>query len=90
MKRLNSIDTFRGISILWMFLGHLLNWWLIDPDSWLYNFTFNIVDPIGSSAFIFIAGVSTAISLRIRYLRAEISEKYDVKTISREYLYICY
>ena len=87
MKRLNSIDTFRGISILWMFLGHLLDWWLIDQDSWLYNLTFNIVDPIGSSAFIFIAGVSTAISLKIRYLRAVASEKYDSRTIKREYLY---
>ncbi|TFG18817.1 MAG: hypothetical protein EU533_07415 [Promethearchaeota archaeon] len=87
MKRLNSIDTFRGISILWMFLGHLLDWWLIDQDSWVYNLTFNIVDPIGSSAFIFIAGVSTAISLRIRYIRADVSEKYDARMIKREYLY---
>lgn len=87
MKRLTSIDTFRGISILWMFLGHLLNWWLIEQDSWVYELIFNIFDPIGSSAFIFIAGVSTAISLQIRYSRAKISEVYDVKSIKREYLF---
>jgi uncharacterized membrane protein len=88
MKRLNSIDTFRGISILWMFLGHLLDWWLIEQDFWFYkNFIFNIVDPIGSSAFIFIAGVSTAISLKMKYIRAEISDKYDVRTIKKEYLF---
>jgi hypothetical protein len=87
MKRLKSIDTFRGISIFWMFLGHLLDWWLIEQDSWLYNIIFNIVDPIGSSAFIFIAGVATTISLRIRYIRANTSENYDNHTIRREYFF---
>ncbi|TFF86100.1 MAG: hypothetical protein EU517_00905 [Promethearchaeota archaeon] len=87
MKRLNSIDTFRGISILWMFLGHLLNWWLVDQDLWFYELTFNLFDPIGSSAFIFIAGVSTAISLQIRQVRAKISETYDARVIKREYIF---
>lgn len=87
MKRLNSIDTFRGLSILWMFLGHLLDWWLVQGDRWLYYLTYNIVDPIGSSAFIFIAGVSTAISLRSRYLRAETSDEYNEKIIKHEYLF---
>ena len=87
MKRLNSIDAFRGLSILWMFLGHLLKWWLIEQEVWLYDIVFMIFDPIGSSAFIFIAGLSTAISLRSRYLKAENSENYDKSLIKREYLF---
>jgi hypothetical protein len=87
MKRLNSIDVFRGLSILWMFFGHLLHWWLIEQDVWLYDIVIMIFDPIGSSAFIFIAGLSTAISLRARYLRAEKYENYDDNIIKREYLF---
>lgn len=87
MKRLNSIDIFRGLSILWMFLGHLLHWWLIEQEVWLYDIVFMILDPIGSSAFIFIAGLSTAISLRSRYLKAEKSENYNEYIIKREYLF---
>jgi len=87
MKRLNSIDIFRGISLFWMFLGHLLNWWLIDQDSWLYHFIFNMLDPIGSSAFIFIAGISTVIALRARFSKAELTENYTKKIIRREYFF---
>ncbi|MFX1557677.1 MAG: hypothetical protein ACFFC9_10520 [Promethearchaeota archaeon] len=87
MKRIKAIDTFRGLSMLWMFFGHLQAWWLRDTDLWLYNLTFKIVDPIGSSAFIFIAGITTAISIRGRFVKAKISENYNYRVIRKEYFY---
>ena len=65
MKRLKSIDIFRGICMGWMFLGHLLDWWLKAEYFSLKNFTHSILDPIGASGFLFISGVSIAISYRI-------------------------
>jgi hypothetical protein len=87
MKRLKAIDTFRGLSMLWMFVGHLQKWWLSDADSWLYYLTFKIVDPIGSSAFIFIAGITTVISIKGRFAKVKLSENYNYQIIRREYFY---
>jgi len=87
MKRIKAIDTFRGLSMLWMFVGHLQAWWLRDTNMWLYYLTFKIVDPIGSSAFIFIAGITTVISIRGRYAKAVLSEDYNYRIIKREYFY---
>ena len=87
MKRIKAIDTFRGLSMLWMFVGHLQEWWLRDADSWLYDLTFRIVDPIGSSAFIFIAGITTAISIRARFAKAQLLEDYNYRIIRKEYFY---
>lgn len=87
MKRLKSIDSVRGLSILWMFVGHLQNWWLKEEYTWLYDLTFKIVDPIGSAAFIFIAGLTAVLSLQARYKKAELIKNYTAKTIRKEYLY---
>ncbi|MFW9781940.1 MAG: heparan-alpha-glucosaminide N-acetyltransferase domain-containing protein [Candidatus Heimdallarchaeota archaeon] len=87
MKRLKSIDTFRGLSMLWMFVGHLQNWWLRDSDLWLYNLSFTIVDPIGSSAFIFIAGLTAVLSVRQRFIKAQLNDEYKPQMIKREYFF---
>jgi len=70
-----------------MFIGHLQAWWLREEDAWLYNLTFKIVDPIGSSAFIFIAGLATVLSLRSRFIKAQLSESYNYRIIRKEYFF---
>ncbi|MFX1496613.1 MAG: hypothetical protein ACFFBH_03710 [Promethearchaeota archaeon] len=85
MKRLKSIDIFRGSCILWMFVGHLQDWWLTDSDRWLFHLTYNIVDPIGSSAFIFIAGLTAVLSLRSRRLKAQ--DTKNLQLIRKEYFF---
>jgi len=87
MKRLKSIDIIRGLSILWMFIGHLQEWWLKEEYTWLYDLTFKIVDPIGSAAFIFIAGLTAVLSLQARYKKAQQINNYSIKAIRKEYLY---
>ncbi|MHA1291733.1 MAG: heparan-alpha-glucosaminide N-acetyltransferase domain-containing protein [Promethearchaeota archaeon] len=86
MKRLKSIDIFRGLSMIWMIIGHLSGWWLRDEDIWFAHLIFSILDPIGASAFIFIAGVSSVISLRNRYEKAQISNGYTIQQIKNEYM----
>lgn len=72
--------------MMWMFLGHLLGWWLRAEDYWINDITHSIMDVIGTSAFLFVAGISTAISYRNRCKKAEMVEDYTMKTVKNEYI----
>ncbi len=87
MTRLKSIDILRGLSMCWMFLGHLEDWWLIGRDNWFNTYTHAIFDVVGSSAFLFVSGLSTAISYRNRVKKAESTEGYDMKSVKYEYFF---
>jgi uncharacterized membrane protein len=87
MKRLKSIDIIRGTSMLWMFLGHLMHWWLKIEDLWFYDVMFSILDVLGASAFIFISGVSTTLSYRKRRVKIEKSGSDVDKRSRNEYLF---
>ena len=85
MKRLNSIDSLRGLSMLWMFIGHLSGWWMVIEDMYIAHLLFAIFDPVGASAFIFVSGISTVFSVRNRDKKSMIDEFYNPKVIRREY-----
>jgi uncharacterized membrane protein len=68
-KRIKAIDRFRGVSMLWMILGHNLAWVLAPNFEIFHDVIFNIVDVIGSSGFIFISGVSMGLSYKRRQLQ---------------------
>lgn len=87
MKRLHSIDIFRGLSILWMLVAHLQHWWLREEDLWIYHLTWAIFDVIGAAGFLFIAGVSTAISYKNRIDKVENTENYNLKMLRTEYMF---
>ena len=87
MQRLKSIDIIRGTSMLWMFLAHLMHWWLKLEDLWFYDAVFSILDVMGAGAFLFISGVSTALSYRNRIINAEKSEIKSNKRVRNEYLF---
>ncbi|MBD3254006.1 MAG: DUF1624 domain-containing protein [Candidatus Lokiarchaeota archaeon] len=82
MKRIKSIDTFRGLSMLWMFMGHLQLWWIVERDRWIYYLTLSIFDVIGASAFLFISGLSLMISYK---KKTEYNE--HSKSVRNEYLF---
>ena len=71
----------------WMVLGHLINWWLKTEYSWLYSIATMIIDPIGASGFLFISGVSIAISHRGRLNRVKESEDYSYRMVRNSYLF---
>ena len=85
MERLKSIDIFRGLCMSWMFLGHLIEWWISPEYLWLRTFTFFIFDPIGASGFLFISGVSIALSYRNRLSRVEKMKVLRYSTIKHSY-----
>ena len=85
LPRLKSIDTFRGLCMSWMIIGHLSGWWIRGEDFWVANLINVILDPIGASGFLFIAGVSIMLSYRKKLTIAKNSEQYSKRTIRNEY-----
>jgi len=85
--RLKSIDIFRGLCMAWMILGHLIDWWLKSEYSWLHEIMIMIIDPIGASGFLFISGVSIALSYRKRLNKVKVSEDYNFRMVKNSYLF---
>lgn len=84
--RLRSIDIFRGACMAWMVLNHLIDWWLNPKYRWLHTIAIMIIDPIGASGFLFISGVSIAISYRNRLNRVKESKDYSHRMMRNSYL----
>ncbi|MFX0163969.1 MAG: acyltransferase family protein [Promethearchaeota archaeon] len=85
--RLKSIDIFRGLCMSWMILTHLIDWWITSEYSWLHSLAIMIFDPIGASGFLFISGVSIALSYRTRLNRVRASENYTYRMVRNSYLF---
>lgn len=83
IQRIKSIDIFRGMCMAWMILNHLINWWLKSKFSWLHGITVMILDPIGASGFLFISGVSIALSYKNRVMSVE----YNHRRLRNSYLF---
>ncbi len=62
--RLDSIDILRGISIFLMIMAHTDWEWLQEGSMWLIGFKFLAVNYIGTSQFVFIAGLGFTYSWR--------------------------
>jgi len=75
-QRIRAIDTLRGISILYMIVGHAAEFWLRGKDIWfptLIPVTFGM---IGSSMFIFISGISLTLSYNAKKRKAQTDPHY--------------
>ncbi|MBD3196068.1 MAG: DUF1624 domain-containing protein [Candidatus Lokiarchaeota archaeon] len=87
-KRLSSIDTFRGICMVWMLFGHTTRWWLIPQNFAMIGVLFPYIDAIGASAFLFISGVSTIFSYKKKMKTNELSDNINEKRRSIRTTYI--
>ncbi|MHA1104475.1 MAG: heparan-alpha-glucosaminide N-acetyltransferase domain-containing protein [Promethearchaeota archaeon] len=86
MIRFKSIDIFRGICMVWMFLGHLLEWWIRPEYAHVNNFTHVILDSVGASGFLFISGVSIALSYQNRIYKVEVLKEFTIMRVRNSYL----
>ena len=64
MIRFKSVDTFRGICMTWMYLGHLLEWWIKPEYLFINTIAHQTLDSVGASGFLLISGLSMALSYR--------------------------
>ncbi|MFX1418889.1 MAG: heparan-alpha-glucosaminide N-acetyltransferase domain-containing protein [Promethearchaeota archaeon] len=86
MKRLKSIDIFRGLGMVYIMVGHMIDWWTVPSDDWLFYIYVSLFSAIGAAGFVFISGVSTMISYRNRLEKVKINVNYSIKTLRKEYL----
>ncbi|MFX1364359.1 MAG: heparan-alpha-glucosaminide N-acetyltransferase domain-containing protein [Promethearchaeota archaeon] len=86
MKRLKSIDIFRGLCMAWMILTHLIDWWLKNDYSSINSFTKMIFDPIGASGFLFISGISITLSYRNKIIETSKFNQLNPSIIRNTYI----
>ena len=87
MKRIRSMDTFRGWCIFMMVLGHMLSWWIRPEDRWLTSGLHSIFGDIVGTGFLFVSGVSTIMFFRSRLIKAEASDDSSIDQVNNEYLF---
>ncbi|MFW9946916.1 MAG: heparan-alpha-glucosaminide N-acetyltransferase domain-containing protein [Candidatus Odinarchaeota archaeon] len=68
-KRFWSIDLLRGVHIFLMIFLHLSDWWLVSEAYSLNKILHFIFEPIGATGFLFISGVSAALSYKGNQLK---------------------
>ena len=86
MRRIKSIDTFRGGSIIVMVFGHFLLFWLRPEDAWLQFWLWAIFKPLGASGFLFVSGISASLSFRNYQNTVKDSDTVSMTTVRNVYL----
>jgi len=86
MKRLKSIDIFRGLAMLYMMVGHMITWWPVPEKKWILIGYVSLFSTLGAVGFTFISGISTMISYRNRLVKLEKVENYSFSQVKYEYL----
>ena len=81
MKRLKSLDMFRGLAMLYMVVGHIITWWPVPEDNWILIGYVSILSTLGAVGFTFISGISTMISYRNRLIKMEKDENYNLTQV---------
>ncbi|MEJ2251562.1 MAG: heparan-alpha-glucosaminide N-acetyltransferase domain-containing protein [Candidatus Lokiarchaeota archaeon] len=87
MKRLKSIDIFRGICMVYMITGHLTRWWVQSQFIPPLNFFYLFVEPFGASGFLFISGLSIALSFDRKYKQTKLADPFTYKRVKHEYFF---
>ena len=86
MKRIKSVDTIRGLCILLMILGHLMDWWIIPDDRWLIFILFAFLAPIAATGFMFISGFSAILSYKRKVTNIEGSNGLTMRKVKSIYI----
>ncbi|MGB5912397.1 MAG: acyltransferase family protein [Promethearchaeia archaeon] len=86
MKRFNGIDTIRGFSMWLMIAGHLMDWWIKQEFYWHRLHCYAILEPAGSAAFLFVSGISAALSYKKSLSRIKATDKSNLTRARNEYL----
>jgi len=88
MKRLKSLDMFRGLAMLYMIVGHMITWWPVPEIRVAIMASYiSILSSLGAVGFTFISGISTMISYRNRLIKIDKNENYGIAQVKYEYLF---
>ena len=87
MKRLKSIDSFRGFIILVMLWIHLYDWWVVDYDAWFFNEIKLFMVKIFAPSFLFISGISIFLWYKNKIIKLSNDDDYNYSIIRTEYFF---
>lgn len=87
MQRLKSVDSYRGIIMVFMLIVHLIAWWIVEEDRWFDMHIYFFIDRVFSPGFLLVSGLSATLYLRSRFAKAKTTEDYDETHIRNEYLF---
>jgi len=87
MKRINGIDTIRGMSMWLMMVGHLMDWW-IKQEYYCHRLQmYAILEPMVSTGFLFASGISAALSYKKRLSRIKATNTSNLSQLRNEYIF---
>ena len=86
MKRYKSIDIVRGIAVFGMVFGHILNWWLIPEDYWLYLSLYYGLGPIAAGGFLFLSGMSGVFAYKKSLIMVNESDDFSMDMVRNGYI----
>jgi len=69
-----------------MVFGHIMLWWLRPEDVWLQFWLYAFLQPLGATGFLFVSGVSAALSYRNYQSTANDSDTISMTTVRNVYL----
>jgi len=87
MRRIKSLDTFRGFIMLAMVWVHLSEWWLREEDIWFSNATVPILKLIFGPGFLLLAGISIALSYRKNHIKITTMDDFKYDVVKKEYFF---
>ncbi len=73
--------------MLYMIFMHFFEWWIIPADIWVHTAGRMMIEFIGASAFLFISGISTTLSIRLRKEKVNSDPNYSNSVLIKEYYY---
>ena len=85
MVRIKSIDTFRGFIIALMVWSHACEWWLNPSSQWFFQVAYLFIDRTFGPGFLFISGISTALYVKNKFSKLNITKDVNKRVIRHEY-----
>jgi uncharacterized membrane protein len=85
MRRIKSLDSFRGFIIALMVFVHTCDWWLNPSSHWFFQVVYLFIDRTFGPGFLFISGISTALYVKNKFSKLNTTQEFNKKAIRHEY-----
>ena len=85
MQRIKSLDTFRGFIIALMVWSHACEWWLNSSSQWFFQVAYVFIIRTFGPGFLFISGISTALYVKNKFSKLNLTKDVNKKVIRHEY-----
>ncbi|MBA7503791.1 hypothetical protein ES706_02412 [subsurface metagenome] len=85
MRRIKSIDAFRGLCIFYMIIGHAVIWWTKESHKEIVLILRRLTEILGATGFLFVSGISVVLALRKKMEKVKADLKYSMNDLFKEH-----